>query len=568
MDRFYLKIVSFLPTVFKYFLFIFTFFFIIFLSKDNCIYYDDFIECFLSAEENIFSSLLPGINIHGGGYTSFFFTRFFTFWIPYFLDIHPANYVFKILPYIKAFLFVLFFQISVQFFLLRNYKNKWLFLFCLMFFISYVLYFLHLADFMCINDNITFFRYIISLFAYFYFSIFLYKLAVFKNIQIGFGQYIFILFSMIIVSTNLETLIFSTAFLLFLLVFYNIFLKLLFNKKFSLYEKYRFNLTYKFYFFMIIYYLFLFLYLKSPRYYANFNFRGFGDFNLTSNDLLVFFKQFYEFYIYQNISYWICLFLIILYVFFRKKNSLQVKKYSFAFFLLASTLCVYLSLFICGENSYIGTYWIRDPKLIIFFKFMMLLPLFIFVEELINLVSVYHKKYIIYFLSSLFIIHTVYFSYLIFNRIDYVPTSYTYKKTNYINEKMYRYFILNNVKPVLIKINPYPASQSWVPFPFLEILGEFPDYMNKKEICSYGNSRTSAYLNLVYNEKINNVTFCFTDDALDKFYDLGGFFSEQELSNIDFEKLKDPKFVLQTTKNTDEIISKDEIISIFKTFYD
>ena len=102
------KILKFLPKIFIFLLFIFSISYICFLSKDNAVSVDDFMECTLRYNETFFDSLFPSETEHGGGYLSIFFTKVLTFWLPYFFNVHPEDFISNIAPIIKGFLFSLF----------------------------------------------------------------------------------------------------------------------------------------------------------------------------------------------------------------------------------------------------------------------------------------------------------------------------------------------------------------------------------------------------------------------------------------------------------------------------
>ena len=136
-----------------------------------------------------------------------------------------------------------------------------------------------------------------------------------------------------------------------------------------------------------------------------------------------------------------------------------------------------------------------------------------------------------------------------------------------INEKMYRFFYLKGETPYLLKINPISSDMSWVPFPFLELMSEAGHLFDKNEICSFNETRTSSYIQKVYNIKLTDgVKFCLSDDAFDKFINSGGVISRQELYELKFSNLKNPVFVLNNNFSQDEKVKKEEIIDIFMYF--
>lgn len=565
------KLKEYFPDFCVYSLLLFVICLIMFFSQNNGLMYDDFMECSYGLNEGIFVCLLPGETVHGGGYTSIFLTKLITLGIPYLLDLHPGDYLCCIAPVIKGILYALFFFTAIKCVLLRN-RSKWLFVSSLMFLIFYLLCILHSANLMCIKDNETFFRYVFcSMFYYVLFS-YTYKNIIFRNLK-G-GNFLLIILSVIVAATNLEIIIFAFCMFFFIIIGYNIlinFISWISGKSVVFKRIYKYNLNIKFYAPVIFFYIVSFFYIKSPRYYNNYDGRGFGSFVFTIQNVEEFLSLFYQMYIMDNILYWIILILIILIYLYRQKSILQKKKLLCSLFMIVSIVCVYFSLILFGKNGYDSDYWIRDVKLWIFFKIMVLAPAFILLDDILRHVCIKYKQICINFLCLFLFIISVYYAVLMYYNRYLVSDVYIFKKINYINEKMYRFFSLKNETPYLLKINPNPRDYNWVPFLFLELIDGNDDYKNEQKICSFEETRTSVYLEKVYNVKFdideNSVRFCLSDNALDKFYASGGVISRYELDNIKFSKLKDSQFVLNNQIPDDERMTKNEIIDIFKHFY-
>lgn len=561
-----------LPDIFIYLLLLLVICLIMFFSQNNGVFYDDFMACSYGLDERIFDSLMQGVSVHGGGYTSLFLTKLTTFGIPYLLNMHPGDYLCSIAPVIKGILYALFFFSAAKCVLIRNH-SKWLFLTLLMFLIFSLLYILHLENLMCIKDNITFFRYVFPSMFYFILFSYVYKTIIFRNFKFNFLYIPLITFSVLVAATNLETIIFPFCLFFCLIIGYNLLIDFIsLYKKSKVFKKnYKYHLNIKFYAPVVLFYIMAFLYIKSPRFYGTFAGRGFFSSVVSLQDIGEFFNLFYQMYIVENILYWFVLIGIILVYIYKQKSVLQKKKLLCSLFMIISVVCVYLSLIVFGKNGYDGDYWISDIKLWIFFKVLVFAPAFILLDDILKHISIKYKKISINLVCLFLFIASLYYAVMMYNNRHLVSSVYTFKKINYINEKMYRFFSLKNETPYLLKINPNPHDYDWVPLLFLELLDGNHDYQNKQEICSFEETRTSVYLEKVYNVRFSDegksARFCLSDDAVDKFSNLGGTISRSELNNIKFSKLKDSQYVLNNQIADDDRMTKNEIIDIFKSFY-
>lgn len=196
---------------------------------------------------------------------------------------------------------------------------------------------------------------------------------------------------------------------------------------------------------------------------------------------------------------------------------------------------------------------------------MLLFPTFLLLNSTLKSLKVNNRNFFIKLLTLFLVVLSFYFGALLYGQKDETPTAYTYKRINYINEKMYRFFYLKNETPYLLKINPIPWEEVWMPFPFLEILREVPTYNKDSVVCSSDSSITLLYLAKIY--KVPSVNFCLTDDAYDRFLKLGGNISKSELENVKFEKLKNADFVLNRNHSSENNLTSDEVIKIFKEYY-
>ncbi len=558
------KIKKYLPNYLVFLLMLFTIFLIIVFSKYNCILYDDFIECSYSLDEGIFDSLLPGELVHGGGYTTIFLTKLMTFGIPYMFKIHPEDFISTIAPLIKGFLYSIIFFISVKCVLIRN-KSNWLFFFSMMFLTFYLIYFLHRTDLMSIHDNITFFRYVFCTLFYFIFFSYIYQTIVYKS-TLSIIKILVLLFSIVTVASNLETIIFSFCLFFVLIIMYNLIIHYIyfFDKNKNIKRIYKYRLSTKFYLPVALFYIITFLYTNSSRYYANFHWRGFGDFIFLPENVIEFFYVFCKLYILDNIVFWALLITLII-IFVRIKGSIvQKKKLICILFMIFSINAVYFSLIIFGKNSYEGNYWISDVKLFVSYKILLLAPAFLILDDVLKHINIKYKKMYLFIVSFFLFIVSLYYAFCIYNNRNNFSSCYIFKKVNYINEKMYRFFYLKGETPYLIKENPIAHDTKWVPFPFIELMNQKQDIYSRNELCSYEETRTSVYIQKTYDVRLSNgVKYCLSNDAFDKFTNSGGVISRKELMNLKFSNLKNPEFVLNDNLPVEDKMTKEEIMDIY-----
>ena len=564
------KIKYFLPNLCVFILLFLSFISILFFSSQNCISYDDFLCCFWNLNDTIWDCLFPNVDDNAGGYFVLLLTKLTTFGLPYYLNIHPDDFISKYNPIIKGLFFVCFLYFSSKIFIFRNSKNKWLFFSFLSFLLFFVLFQFLITDKFCIVDNITFYRYLFPTFFYSVAFFLLYKNVVFPRLKSTFCEKTLFVFSILVVATNLETVVFPFLLFIIFLFLYNFVIDLfsLFNNFGLFLKNYKFKFNFTFYFISFLLFILSFLYVSSPMFSHNFEWRGFGTFELSLKEICNFLTLLFDFYFVENSIFWILFFLVIFLLFYKKKYRVTIKKIFFSFLMVSAILIVYSSLFFFGKNGYDDNYWISDVKILIFFKIMFFSPLFILLDDFLRHLNIKHKKICVIILSCFFILVAVFYFSLILKYKNYIFHFAPFKKINYINEKMYRYFKLNNQIPYLIKINPNRSGQTWLPFPFLEILSDDANLFHKNIVCNSGVTKTSIYLEKLYkDEKSTSVKFCFTDDALDKFFELGGSITKDEILNLNFYNLQDDNYVLNSKISKTNRLSKEEIISIYQTYH-
>ena len=103
-------------------------------------------------------------------------------------------------------------------------------------------------------------------------------------------------------------------------------------------------------------------------------------------------------------------------------------------------------------------------------------------------------------------------------------------------EKLLRFYYLKNELPIV-----HMEIEDWF-YQDDENL-----YMNK--------TPTTMYYSKVYkDERVNEIGYKREPNAFEKFYNAGGFFTEEELYNLDFARLYDEEFVLREKPSEDDLV--------------
>ena len=122
------------------------------------------------------------------------------------------------------------------------------------------------------------------------------------------------------------------------------------------------------------------------------------------------------------------------------------------------------------------------------------------------------------------------------------------KQENYIWDKITRFYYLNNKTAVL---------------PKKFIFGEIPYKNNMDDItnCFYERNQFNVNYHKIYKTSPNVSPYiCIKDNAIDEFYNIGGYITKEELNKLDFNRLFDEQYVLKpTTNNKDEKYTISEL---------
>ena len=106
----------------------------------------------------------------------------------------------------------------------------------------------------------------------------------------------------------------------------------------------------------------------------------------------------------------------------------------------------------------------------------------------------------------------------------------------YMAEKLLRFYYLKNELPTIHM--------------------EMDEWFYQEDDRMYNNqSPTTVYYAKVYkDERVNDIGYKRAPDAFEKFYNAGGFFTEEELYNLDFARLYDEEFVLRENPSENDLI--------------
>lgn len=524
---------------------------ITYLSRYCTFYGDDMTHSLY--QNSMFESLNPfnfhsAFGLHGGGYICFFLTNFFNYNLPHLLNIHPADFMSIPNGIIKGLLTCIIFTLITSFgFIFRNSKYS----LCLIFTVisMYFIYSVTKTNSYIIGFNHSFYRYIFPLLFFGYFWYFIYKCIITPNsilkpddssptkIYRSLKLFTAVL-SGFIIGTSCEIIFSVSALTSIFIILYNICFSALqkFTGKSNL-KKYKYNLDYNFYIPVCSLFISVFLFTTSPGFKKIALERGSAQIHITLEELKEFSGIFIQQYISNEIISWIifCILLIISISLTLKKHS--VKKILFPVFLQLAVLLTIFSLILCGKTYYEpGKFWLIHPNITVLYRILILygiLILYSITEKYFALLKPLQKTKS--GLSIILLFSAVFFIPMINNSIK---TSYWYndygilsktKKTNYITEKIFRFYYLQNKTPYL------PIELSQIEMPFREYFIWNRDCIKTNDNCCTRSILTTEYLPKMYSDKRTiNYKYCFSENAIEKFYQDGGSFTNTELNNIKF----------------------------------
>ena len=118
------------------------------------------------------------------------------------------------------------------------------------------------------------------------------------------------------------------------------------------------------------------------------------------------------------------------------------------------------------------------------------------------------------------------------------------RKITYQMEKILRFYYLKDMIPYLPTYVRSIPNQGYA-FSYFNVHDK-PNCFNDQTTISY-------YPRIYKSFKSAQLGYCFCDNAMEKFYELGGTFTDEELNNIQFKRLLDEDFVLNLWTSFDKI---------------
>jgi len=205
------------------------------------------------------------------------------------------------------------------------------------------------------------------------------------------------------------------------------------------------------------------------------------------------------------------------------------------------------SLILTGKSHY-DSFWLIHPDLKVLTRMMFLSALWILIAYVISLYkdTFYKKIYIVLFLLAL-----VYPTFKITEQtlnIDYIKNAKEYKKIWYITEKIYRFYSLQKLDAIL------PADQEQSPYWHRQLYNSSIEspvdwtgwaYISHNYPFIYYREQELREQS-PYKDHFVSYTMTNNDIALTMYSNMGGVFTDQELEDLNFNKLFDTNFVLNT----------------------
>ena len=418
-----------------------------YLSKYCYIWGDDIGHSTYGVGEKLFDCLKYYSDGCEGLFIGHFFSKFFSFKLPLFLNQHPQDFIASGHSFIRGMLLALILLAICKFSQLYKKSN-------VLFMTTYVLSFLFFIYAVfnsyatVINSTYLFYRYCFPLlfFSIFIYHIFLNTLQNKKNIRIH--ELIIVSISALIIGTSSELMIILSIFICSLILFYNIFFNILYRifPQKNIHKLHLFNLDYTFYV-PFVCLLFFPIFFKTAL-------RGINDpiknISLASDLSLESLKEFIYFYFqilfqmeYIIWTFLISSFLLALYIALKKQET---EKLLPQIFILTTILMIYFSLFLCGKNGTLLTvpeckFYISHCNIRFLYKMLLLFPFFINLGYIMQNL----KNSILHILPVLIV------CILTLGTVDYkLANSFLAqfvkitKKSNYISEKIVRFYKIKN----------------------------------------------------------------------------------------------------------------------------
>ena len=486
-----------------------------YLTQNSCFWGDDYFFSRYREYENLFDCLNFRSG-HGSGYIGFFLCKFFSFKLPVLINIHPNDFLCNGANIIRG-IFSCFVLLSIISFAVFKNKSKLILVFMYLFTACY--FFSNGMKSCVILVNYNYYRYFFSLLFYCVFWLYIYKNIISDEKFIINKKAILTLLLMgfcgFAIGTSIEINFFVSLMLAGLIVIYTI----LFRK-----NKYKLNIS--FYFPVSILCLAVFLFTSSLGFQSVAADRGMTDINVTYDIFKEFSALYYRVCFKEEILYWILFICLAVTAFVIAKKNNEIKQVVFPLLMEISVLTIIYSLIMCGKtypfnNQFI--LYLYHSNIVCLYKMLILVPLYIYFDYVIN--NIKTRKTLLIVTVLLIAGSCIYGTDCRNNSQEFINRLSEMKKDQYMYQKIMRYYNIQKQKAKIPQM--FLRSFNELNQSFLHISTEVQsmDSINKDNLARrYG--------------------YEIVPDGIELFYKDGGAFSDEELKDIKFSRLKYNNFVL------------------------
>ncbi len=508
-----------------------------YIYKDITFWREDCTFGFYNKNQNIFSPLFNA-DVYGGGYIPYFFTKLFTFGLPFLINIHPLDYA-SIPRGIIIGLFSAFFVFSCAEFIKPLNRSKILYILILLSVAGFLYTEYYALEFRLVEIvNYAFFRYVFSLLIYNLFWFFVFENFIKKRNNIKIKDILIMSVLAFVVCSGLELLMLMSLINIVFLSFF-----LFFKNKQFFFDKFCFSS-------FIILTVFSVLWINSPHFHLALHTKISSYPVIDTNYIIEFFKLYNKLYMPCLISYFSLFGLYLLCKIKLRPLKSEFKATVFSLVLQISSILGILSLFFSGKN-FAESFYLYHANIIFASRMLIIVPIVILAGCFIKQIREYRERKIVsLFISLIFVVIALFTG---ITAIKGTPVNIfivqlrATKKIAYINEKIMRYYYLNKNKPILLNYNGIEIG----------ILGNEISPYSEGECISH-NTATDYYYPQIYKDNISKqLGYCVSKDAIFKFYERGGSFTKKEIENIKFKRLKERDFVLK--QNNTDTYSAEEL---------
>lgn len=514
---------------------------------------DSWYSIYFKEDEGFFDCLFKDSYLyHGGYYIGLFLTKFLSFGLPTLLGIHPADFISYEHGIIRGIFTAIGLYIITKFSGTDKY-SKPIFLSLFLFMICY--FFMNETNTSIIGINYTFYRYFFSLIFFGYFLSFIYKNIISYPSQTNKKsknsiKLFFIILCGFVIGTSIEILFFTSVLFVSFIMLYNFILYLVSRIKNEVYEKYKYNLNINFYFPVLGLLIGTLMFTNTIGFQEVAAGRGLTNINITLASLKEFSFLYWNVCFFNESIYWIIFIPTVIFAFYFSIKNKEAKKILFPVFLEISILTVIFSLVLCGKTYDEVTrdrFFLRHCNIVFLYKMLIMIPFFMCFGYVFKNILKKIKQNSRIILSICLMVCLLCGSCCCINKIiehypyntgkiDLLPQ----KRIYYIVEKMFRFYTLKNELPVLPNYYKLTGDSIYPYFKFIDI-NQSPI---RNEYLRY------YYLKIYKQDLKDNVQFVFDDNAFEKFYNKGGIIEDKELIDLDFSKLLDDDFVLNSDIQT------------------